>query len=68
MILSATILEEMTRELIEAPTAKINYRTYQKKVKRYQPTLDGMMDNFMDTVFGEYSNRRTKTEFIDRLS
>ena len=68
MITTATILEEMTRDLIEFPMLKINYKEYETKIKKYEPTFDGMMEDFEDTVFGVHYNRRNKDTFIEMLA
>ena len=60
MITTATILEEMTRDMIKQPALGLNYQTYQNKIKRYEPTYNGMMEDFYDDIFGEYSNRSSK--------
>ena len=39
MIIAATILEQMTREIIEDPHSEVDYSTYQHKIEKYQPTL-----------------------------
>ena len=39
MITLATILEQMTREIIEDPHSEVDYSTYQHKIEKYQPTL-----------------------------
>ena len=35
---------------------------------RYQPTFDGMIEDFNDEVFGEYTNRLNKDEFSSNLA
>ena len=35
---------------------------------KYQPTFDGMIEDFNDEVFGEYTNRISKDEFLSNLS
>ena len=60
MILTATIIEQMTRDLIETPGEKVNYQIYEKKIAKYAPTFDGMMEDFENSVFGVFYNRRNK--------
>ena len=35
---------------------------------KYQPTFDGMIEDFNDEVFGEYTNRISKDEFLSNLA
>ena len=67
LILVATILEEMTRDIVANPNAKVDYKKYQKKVKKYEPTMDAMLDDFQDNMFGTHYNRRYKETFIEML-
>lgn len=50
----------MTRDLIETPGEKVNYQFYEKKIAKYAPTFDGMMEDFENSVFGVFYNRRNK--------
>ena len=68
MITAATILEQMTIEIIENPTQKINYNAYQHKINKYKPTLKGIFERFEDDVFGTHYNRRNRETFIDKLT
>jgi len=68
LISIATILEEMTREMQKNPTMGVNFKVYQDKIKRYEPTFDGMIEDFLDGIFGEFSNKTTHAHFIDRLA
>ena len=64
MITIATIFQEMQMDMIQNPMAKINYKIYERKIKRYKPTIDAIMEDFEDNVFGTYSNKRSKESFI----
>ena len=68
MISIATILEEMTRDLIEYNGRNFGFQIYQDKINRYKPTYNGMMEDFYDNIFGEYTNRITQEEFRERLT
>lgn len=68
MVNTATIFEELTRDLIEAPTAPLDAKAYEFRIRKYKPTFDGMVDQFLDSVFGEAHNRRSREDFIERLS
>ena len=68
MIITATILEEMTREMIANPEVKPNYKAYERKIRKYEPTIDGIIQDFQDTVFGEFLNRRSRDTFIEMLA
>lgn len=57
LISIASIFEEMTRDLIKNPGVGINFVTYSNKIRKYAPTYEGIMNDFYDEVFGEYSNR-----------
>ena len=48
----ATILEEMTLDMVENPTAEVDYKLYARKIKRYEPTFKAMMEDFENTIFG----------------
>lgn len=43
MISIVTIFEEMQRDLIDNPLAKLDYKIYAQKIKKYGPTFDGIM-------------------------
>ena len=68
LITAATILEQMTRDILADPSAPVNYKKYQKKVRKYRPTLEGMMERFQDDVFGAFYNRRPRETFIELLA
>ena len=46
LILTATIFEEMTRFITANPKAKVDYRMYEKKIKKYEPTIEAMLEDF----------------------
>ena len=46
MISIATIFEEMTRDMIEAPTLSVDWQVYWDKVIKYAPTYEGMIEDF----------------------
>lgn len=54
LISCATVLEEMTRDLENGQD--VDYEKYERKLERYKPTFDGMMNDFLDDLFGEYCN------------
>ena len=68
MISTVTILEEMIIEMTQHPTLGVNYSLYKQKIEQYEPTYNGMMDDFYDNIFGEYTNRISRHEFLERLS
>ena len=68
MVIVATILEEMTNDMIEEPSPVIDYQFYKRKIKRYEPTFTAMMDDFENTIFGLFYNRRNKDQFIEMLA
>jgi len=68
MISTATVLEEMIRDICRHPTMGVNFYAYQQKIRRYKPTYDGMMEDFVDSVFGEYLNKVSKKTFIENLA
>ena len=41
---------------------------YLDRIKKYAPTYDGMTEDFYDNIFGEFSNKSTRQEFIENLS
>ena len=59
MISIATIFEEMTRDLARNPSINVDWKIYKQKMLKYEPTYEGMLEDFLDCVFGEYSNRAT---------
>ena len=67
MISLATVIEQMVREYISNPEMKINYKIYQDKIKKYKPTLDAMLDEFEESIFGIHFNRRNRDTFIETL-
>ena len=68
MISIATIFEEMVRDMTKNPTMGVNWKIYQDKIKKYEPTYEGMLEDFLDNVFGEFSNRATQQHFLLSLS
>jgi len=68
MISTATIIEELTRDMMKNPAMGTNFKIYQDKIRTYEPTYNGMIESFVDEIFGEYSNRISKQEFLTRLS
>ena len=68
LVTMATILEEMTRDMKANPAAEVDYNHYARKIKRYEPTYQAMMDDFENTIFGYFYNRRNKDQFIEMLA
>ena len=68
LISIASIFEEMTRDLIKNPGMGINYTAYSNKIRKYAPTYEGIVNDFHDSIFGEFSNRATMEEFKIRLT
>ena len=68
MVSTATILEEMFRDIAKQPTMGLNAQIYLDRIRKYAPTYDGMTEDFYDKLFGEFSNRITRQEFIDNLT
>ena len=54
--------------MIANPEVKPNYKAYERKIKKYEPTIDGIIEDFQDTVFGEFLNRRNRDSFIEMLT
>ena len=50
------------------PAAEVDYNHYARKIKRYEPTYQAMMDDFENTIFGYFYNRRNKDQFIEMLA
>lgn len=67
LILTATIFEEMTRDIIANPKSKVDYPAYAKKISKYEPTVKTMVEEFQDNMFGTHYNRRNKETFIEML-
>ena len=44
MISIVTIFEEMQQDQIDNPKVKLDYKIYARKIKKYGPTFDGIMD------------------------
>ena len=68
MITAATILEEMTRDMITNPLQQVDYKLYENKIQKYKPTLEGIFEDFEDSVFGVFYNRRPRETFVDMLA
>ena len=47
--------------------AKVNYKIYERKIKQYKPTIDAIMEDFEDNIFGTYINKLSKEDFIEAL-
>ncbi len=58
----------MIQQMISKPTMGINYQIYFDKVKKYEPTYTGMIEDFCDSIFGEFSNRVHKDQFKSQLA
>ena len=41
----------------------VNWKIYQDRIKKYEPTYEGMLEDFLDNVFGEFSNRASIDHF-----
>ena len=54
MISMATILDEIISEMSDNLTMGVNWKVYQDKIKKFDPTYLGMMDDFCDNVIGQY--------------
>ena len=54
--------------MIRYPAMGVNFLIYQERILKYQPTFDGMIEDFNDEIFGEYTNRISKDEFIGNLT
>ena len=59
LFISATILEEMQLDLMMNPKEKPDHAKIQWKIAKYEPTILGMLEDFEDTVFGYFYNRRS---------
>lgn len=68
MITIATISEELQSEIAKNPEKGINYQAYQDKIHKYLPTYTGMKEDFFDNVFGHFSNKITREDFINNLT
>lgn len=68
MVSIATILEEMTRDFVDNPSAEVDYAHYKKIIRRYEPTFLAILEDFEDCVFGEFYNRRNKDQFIEMMA
>ena len=70
MISIVTIFEEMQRDFISNPKAKLDfdYKIYARKIKKYGPTFEGIMSMFENDIFGELHARRNKGHFIDLMT
>lgn len=68
MISTATILESMISKMTQQGGMSVDYKFYENKIQKYQPTYDAMMNDFYDSIYGEYANRISKEKFIETLS
>ena len=68
MISTATMFEEMVRDIAKQPMMGLKSQLYQDRIKKYAPTYDGMTEDFYDSVFGEFALKCTREEFIDKLA
>lgn len=68
LISTATIVEEVTKEMTKNPTMGVNWRIYQDKVKRFGPTYEGIIEDFLDNVFGEFTRRASADHFVMSLA
>ena len=58
----------MIRETIANPNFQVDYEEYQRKIDKYEPTLEAILEDFEDSVFGTHYNRRVRETFIDILA
>lgn len=68
MISVATVLEEMTQDLIGSNDIHVDYEKYERKISRHQSTYENVFQNFIDEMFGEFENKATRDEFKASLS
>lgn len=68
LIVCATILQELIVDIKEKPSEDVNYELYLRKLKKYEPTFDGMMEDFEDSIFGKLYNRRNQGQFIEMIA
>lgn len=68
MISTATILEEMERDFIEHPSRTVKYEKYERRIRKYKPTFDGIMLDFEESIFGLFYNRRARETFVEILA
>ena len=54
--------------MVKNPTMGVNWRIYQDKIKKFEPTFEGMIEDFNDNVFGEFSRRSSEDHFIKSLA
>ena len=46
----------------------VDWMVYQRKIRKYEPTFDAMIEDFLDCVFGEYANRGSYEEICNSLA
>ena len=67
----ATVLEEMTQDLVESTTMYghiyVFYAKYEDKIRRHLQTYDKVFQSFLDEMFGEFNNRVSKRDFMANL-
>ena len=68
MISQVTFLEMMIRDIMKDPEAEVDYDKYFNLSKKYKPTLDGMVEEFEDSIFGVHYTRRNRETFIELLA
>ena len=69
MVSLATIIEEMMCDMIANPhNRNLNYKKYSKNLRKFKPTLDGMVEDFEESIFDTHFNRRNKEHFIELLA
>jgi len=52
LIICATVLQEFIIDFGANPGAEINPKAYLKKLKKYEPTIEAMMEDYEDGIFG----------------
>ena len=52
LIIGATLVEEIIMEIQQDPAKQVDYAQFARKIDRYRPTLEGILEDFEDCIFG----------------
>lgn len=46
----------------------VNWKIYQDRVRKFEPTYEGMIEEFLDNIFGSQSRRASYEHFTKSLA
>ena len=68
-MVSFVLIEDMNQDMISDPQNLKDYcLNYKDKINTYKPTIDGMLEEFLASIFGTHYNYTNRESFVDILA